>query len=131
MFMKRKISLIILIFGLVLISACATHTHDWEEATCYQPRTCKICKATEGEPLEHVWLDATCTQKENWPAIYGLRRHVCIPRNVLSAELLKEQHFLIHGLGQVMTHHVTVRYAELLRVILLHRHSRKEIISTP
>ena len=62
MFMKREISLIILIFGMVLISACATHTHDWEEATCYKPRTCKICKATEGEPLEHVWLDATCTQ---------------------------------------------------------------------
>ncbi len=34
--------------------------HDWEPATCTRPRTCKRCGATEGEAIGHVWLEATC-----------------------------------------------------------------------
>ncbi|GEM_PF-3518541 len=28
-------------------------SHDWEEATCTEPKTCKGCGLTEGEPLGH------------------------------------------------------------------------------
>lgn len=27
--------------------------HDWSDATCTAPKTCKLCQATEGEPLAH------------------------------------------------------------------------------
>lgn len=48
--------------------------HDWEEATCVTPKTCKRCSATEGEPLAHTFdkevanestlkSAATCTAK--------------------------------------------------------------------
>lgn len=36
-------------------------THDWDAATCTEPKTCKICYTTEGEALGHDWADATCT----------------------------------------------------------------------
>lgn len=48
--------------------------HDWAEATCVTPKTCKRCSATEGEPLAHTFDQevanestlksaATCTAK--------------------------------------------------------------------
>ena len=35
--------------------------HDWFDATCTEPKTCKTCGATEGEPAGHDWNAATCT----------------------------------------------------------------------
>ena len=37
--------------------------HQWQEATCKAPRTCKLCSATEGAPLAHTGGTATCTEK--------------------------------------------------------------------
>ena len=37
-------------------------THDFKEATCTMPKTCKLCNAREGEPLPHDPTDATCTE---------------------------------------------------------------------
>ena len=30
-------------------------THEFAEATCTEPKTCKVCKTTEGEKLGHKW----------------------------------------------------------------------------
>ena len=35
--------------------------HDWKAADCTNPRTCKVCGATEGEALGHDWKAADCT----------------------------------------------------------------------
>ena len=35
--------------------------HKWVDATCSAPKTCSVCKETEGEALPHTWVDATCT----------------------------------------------------------------------
>lgn len=45
----------------ILLSGCG-HTHEWEEANCTTPKTCKTCSETEGEPLGHDWKEATCTE---------------------------------------------------------------------
>lgn len=42
-------------------------THDWEEATCTEPKTCSACGATEGEANGHTEVvdpavPATCTE---------------------------------------------------------------------
>ena len=37
------------------------HTHDWADATCKAPKTCKICDATQGDVVDHVYVDGTCT----------------------------------------------------------------------
>ena len=35
--------------------------HDFEEATCTAPKTCKLCGETEGAAKEHDWQEASCT----------------------------------------------------------------------
>ena len=36
------------------------HTCDYADATCTTPKTCKLCGATDGEALEHNYVDGTC-----------------------------------------------------------------------
>ena len=36
-------------------------SHDYREATCFRPATCKLCGETKGEALGHKWKAATCT----------------------------------------------------------------------
>ncbi len=38
------------------------HTeHVWEEATCTSPKTCSICDLTEGDPIDHTYVDGVCS----------------------------------------------------------------------
>ncbi len=37
--------------------------HQWQDATCTAPKTCKLCSETEGKPVAHTGGTATCTQK--------------------------------------------------------------------
>ena len=53
----------------VLLRACGIivledHKHEWQQATCTQPRTCSGCGETDGEPLGHDWQEATCLVPE-------------------------------------------------------------------
>ena len=36
--------------------------HDWQAATCTEPKTCSRCQAKEGAALGHTWTPATCTE---------------------------------------------------------------------
>lgn len=58
---KRIISsgIILCLFMLFLLTGC-TCKHEWVEATCDEPKTCKKCKETEGKALEHKWTEANC-----------------------------------------------------------------------
>ena len=44
-------------------SAPAGCDHEWVDATCTEPRSCKICHEMMGDPLGHKGGDATCTTK--------------------------------------------------------------------
>ena len=44
--------------GEIASTACV---HVWKEANCLAPKTCTVCKATEGEAAGHVWKEADCT----------------------------------------------------------------------
>lgn len=57
--MQKKISFLTILLCMMVLSGCCL-AHDWKDATCTEPRTCKVCGETEGEPLGHTWLDATC-----------------------------------------------------------------------
>lgn len=61
------------ISGLIIVTACALLTgchikHEWQEATCTEPRTCLTGGETEGEPLGHTWVEATCTEPKTCSA---------------------------------------------------------------
>ena len=51
------------------VTVGAPNGHDWKEATCTVPKTCRTCDATEGNALGHDFGDyevttpATCTEK--------------------------------------------------------------------
>ena len=62
----KNISIIVFSLGLFLFlfinnSVCF---HEWDEATCFAPSTCKKCGLTEGELIAHEWIGATCTSAE-------------------------------------------------------------------
>lgn len=58
--MKRGICLIALVMACLLVLAGCGCEHEWAEANCTTPKTCKLCGETEGEPLGHTWVDADC-----------------------------------------------------------------------
>lgn len=50
---------------------CSENGHDWEDATCIDPRICTVCGVTEGEALGHdlvfsgfVWSTDACEMRE-------------------------------------------------------------------
>lgn len=57
---------VILVLGTILVglSGCG-HTHEWEEASCEAPKTCKSCGETEGTALSHEWVEATCLEPKH------------------------------------------------------------------
>ena len=46
--------------GLAGINSCELFGHNWIEATCQSPKTCSICKITEGDIAEHVIENGVC-----------------------------------------------------------------------
>lgn len=49
------------IIVLPIIISLLPCSHEWEEANCITPKTCKLCAEEEGEALGHEWKEATCT----------------------------------------------------------------------
>ena len=41
---------------------CQAGGHLMKDATCTEPRTCRVCGATDGDAAGHTWIDATCTE---------------------------------------------------------------------
>lgn len=57
--MKRSFILVSILFSVLLFSGCSC-THEWNPATCSQPKTCRLCGTTDGEPLGHQYENVTC-----------------------------------------------------------------------
>ena len=49
-----------LLAALVIGITCFFTIHEWEYATCTEPKKCSICGMTSGEPLGHSWVPASC-----------------------------------------------------------------------
>ncbi|MCM1135447.1 MAG: hypothetical protein NC400_07705 [Clostridium sp.] len=60
--MRKKIVTGMLAAALIFIMTGCCLSHDWQEATCTEPKTCSKCGETEGEALGHTWEEATCTE---------------------------------------------------------------------
>ena len=58
--MRQKIKIVLVLICLVGLSGCACE-HQWQDATCTEPKTCAKCGEIEGNALGHKWQDATCT----------------------------------------------------------------------
>ena len=58
----KKIALFMSFVIMILTLTACGHKHNWKEATCTEPRTCKDCGKTEGVSNGHIWIEATCTE---------------------------------------------------------------------
>ena len=109
--------------GAKIASAAKTETeeeqeaaceHEWEEATCTEPKTCKLCGETEGEALGHDFSKATffkagkCSRcDETEPS--GLE------------DLIKEKPIIV-GMGALLLLLLLV-----LLVVLIKKHGKKPV----
>lgn len=59
--MRKKIVTGMLAVSLVFMMTGCCLSHDWQEATCTEPKTCSKCGETEGDVSGHTWEEATCT----------------------------------------------------------------------
>ena len=59
--MKRRLVIILVCLTVFMLCGCCL-SHEWQEATCTEPKTCSKCGKTEGEALGHTWEEATCTK---------------------------------------------------------------------
>ena len=61
---KRYLLFFIAILALVVLAGCSLPDkhceHKWINIDCNTPKTCSLCKATEGDPIGHSWISATC-----------------------------------------------------------------------
>ena len=54
------ISTVLTIAVAIILTLTLVCVHSWTEATCSTPITCEKCGETQGVPLEHEWIAATC-----------------------------------------------------------------------
>lgn len=46
--MKRLLSLNLMVFMVLLMLSGCGHTHEFEDATCTEPKICKVCGEIDG-----------------------------------------------------------------------------------
>ena len=56
--------------------------HDWVDANCELPQTCRDCGKTKGEALGHVYQAATCEKAETC-SVCGAARGEALGHDVL------------------------------------------------
>lgn len=70
-FSHLLVPVLLIIATIFLLSSCdddknsddtsKTCQHQWVEADCLYPKTCRLCSQTQGKALGHQFVDATCT----------------------------------------------------------------------
>lgn len=58
---KQILTLSFLIISSIVLTGCGCK-HEWNEATCLEPKTCSECGETEGDVSDHLWEEATCLE---------------------------------------------------------------------
>lgn len=53
------VALFMVVFYGVMPLPCS---HEWQDATCTEPKTCVKCERTQGEALGHEWIEASCAE---------------------------------------------------------------------
>ena len=54
----------VVIFIVLVVTHVICISHDFENATCTNPKTCKYCGKEDGKPMGHNWEKATCEKQK-------------------------------------------------------------------
>lgn len=80
--MKKMALLIpILLMSFTVAATGCGCEHEWQEASCTEPKTCTLCEETEGEALGHEWEEALCETPKTC-ARCGLTEGTALGHNV-------------------------------------------------
>lgn len=60
--MKARILALSAVIGMIILLSGCMCQHEWINADCINPKTCRNCGKTVGETLPHTWLEATCEE---------------------------------------------------------------------
>ena len=93
--MMRKIFILAIMMILTLsLFGCGKCSHDWADADCLSPKTCKLCGTVDGEALGHefdaVVTPPTCTDK-------GYTTHTCKRCGITETDNYVEAHGHTYG----------------------------------
>ena len=105
----RKISIAVLLFLLLTICLCSVGCdkcmHSYKKATCSEPKTCRWCGETNGEPLAHTWQEATCTTPKTC-TVCSITEGNMAPHTWLKATCTQPQTCTVCGKteGKVLAH---------------------------
>lgn len=91
--------LCIAIFLTVMTSCVKTCEHNWNDATCTEPKTCSLCGKTEGDVLEHKWKEATCTEPQTC-SLCGETEGNALGHTVSEYEVISEPSCKSEGMEQ-------------------------------
>ncbi len=59
--MKKGNAILIAVLLCCMTAGCCL-SHEWQEATCEEPKTCARCSENQGAALGHSWTEATCEE---------------------------------------------------------------------
>ena len=59
--LKRVFAMLLAFTVLFMLGGCDCK-HEWNEASCTEPKTCELCGETEGEPIGHRYSDGYCLE---------------------------------------------------------------------
>jgi len=107
--MKRCLMLAMFVCLLFCLSGCCSH--DWQEATCTEPKTCAKCGATEGEALGHDYSEWQITVEPTYSAD-GEQAQTCSRCGDVVTEAIPQKS--IDGVSVVDDQGFCVTYSEFL-----------------
>ena len=72
--MKKMLVCLLTLCILLTFAACKQKCeHEWYAATCTAPKTCSLCKLTEGEAAGHKWEAGNCTTDEKCAVCHEIK----------------------------------------------------------
>ena len=84
--MKRFLFILLTLVCLLTLFSCGECEHEWQEATCTTPKTCKLCGETQGEVAAHTYGEWTETKASNCTE-KGSESRSCVCGDTQSREL--------------------------------------------
>lgn len=104
--MKKGICVLLIAAMLFSLTGCCLK-HDWEEATCTDPKTCLKCGKTDGEPLGHDYSDWIVADEPSYLSA-GMKKKECSRcGDTITQELPKldtDHCLIVDGKGMTVTY---------------------------
>lgn len=109
---------------------CSTSEHAWLDATCVKPKTCTVCKKTEGEAAGHEWIEATCVVAKNCSVCHVISGNP-LGHNVSDWTILQSENCGKEGIKEGLCTICSEKVTKTVPKTGAHTYSEWEVTSKP